>query len=104
MQAIIISCSSERGFRRAGVFHPHGRKTWMPGDLTEQQVEQIMQEAQRPNSPLTVMIADAALALLRPFLRVSETQAQAALAELLPPESIKGEGGEKKPAKKENKS
>jgi hypothetical protein len=61
----------------------------------QQQVEQIMQEAQRPESPLTVMTADAALpadsnsaqqsalALLRPFLRVPEAEAQVAIAELL---------------------
>ena len=119
MQAITISCSSERGFHRAGVFHPHGKKTWMPGELSEQQVEQITQEAQRPDSPLTVVTAEAAapadsasaqraaLSLLRPFLHVPETQAQAALADLLhggpedpPPGSTKGEG---KPVKKENK-
>ncbi len=72
------------------------QKTWMPGELSEQQVEQIMQEAQRPGSPLAVVTAEAAappsnaaaaeaaaLALLKPFLKVPEVEAQAALAELL---------------------
>lgn len=93
MPAITIICTRTNGIYRAGVFHPAGAKEWPDGSFTDDQMVSIRKEpllvvqeeksatADAPEDAYEAALA--ALALLRPFLKVPEGEAQAAIAELL---------------------
>lgn len=92
MPEIKIICTRQNGIYRAGVYHPGGVKVWPDGIFTEEQLASIrkepllvvqdsVSEEKRPDTPASAK--NAAMALLRPFLKVSEEEAKLAIAELL---------------------
>lgn len=93
MPAITIICTRTSGIYRAGVFHPAGAKEWPDGSFDGQQLDSIRKEpllvvqeeksatADAPEDAYEAALA--ALALLLPFLKVPEEEAQAAIADLL---------------------
>jgi hypothetical protein len=89
---ISIFCSREEGIWRGGVFHPAGRKDWPDGILSAEQMASVTKEpllevligGSEEGVPDTANDAkNAALSVLRPFLKVPEAEAQVAIAELL---------------------